>query len=305
MKKTAAHKEMLWTIKLSFLVSILLFGVKAYAAYITDSVAIFSDAAESLVHVFVVGFSLYSLILSLKPADTNHPYGHEKITFFSAGFEGALIMFASFYILYEAVERVSFGGEAAFLGLGSLLLLFAIATNFFLSLYLIKQGKKFHSLILEANGKHILADCWTSVGAIIALLLVDLTGIALFDSIVAMIIGLGILFTGLHLVRQSIGGLMDQRDESLHRKVAHHLAKITRDLQLDYHHLRERVMGQTILIEFHLLFPNDIHLLKAHELASQVESELKKALPMPADIISHLEPIEDHDQTHKKYGLPL
>ena len=296
---------MMWAMKLSFFIGIFLFWVKAFAAYITDSVAIFSDAAESLVHVFVVGFSLYSLWLSQKPADSNHPYGHEKISFFSAGFEGALIMFASFYILYEAIERISFGREASYLGLGSMLLLFAIATNLILSLYLIRQGKKHHSLILEANGKHILTDCWTSIGALIALGLVNVTGIYAFRPAVAILIAFGILFTGFHLMKKSIGGLMDERDNALHRKIAQALSKITNSLHLDYHHLRERAMGHKILIEFHLLFPTDVQLLKAHEMASQVESELKQALPMPTDILTHLEPMQDHDQTHKKYGLPL
>lgn len=291
--------------QLSFGVGAFLFGVKAFAAYLTDSVAIFSDAAESLVHLFVVGFSLYSLWLSLKPADRNHPYGHEKISFFSAGFEGALIMFASFYIFYEAFERISFGREASNIGIGSVLLLFAVATNFILGFYLIGQGKKHHSLILEANGKHILTDCWTSVGALIALTLVDLTGISFFDPLIAALIALGILITGIQLVRKSIGGLMDQRDNALHDEVGRALRKITSAQDLDFHHLREREMGQKILIEFHLLFPTDLPLFKAHEMASKVESELKKSLSRPSEVLTHLEPIHDHDKTHKKYGLPL
>jgi len=299
------QKEMNFCMRLSFFVGVFMLLCKSYAYIITRSTAILSDAAESVIHVLAVGFAAYSMWLSLKPADIDHQYGHEKVVFFSAGLEGATIILAAFFIYYESIPKLIFGGEIENIGIGAFLIIAAILINLILSLYLMRKGKKHRSLILEANGKHILTDCWTSFGAIIALGLVKITGIALFDPLIAILAATNILWTGSKLIRRSVSGLMDEIDPVLHEKIVNNLQRETSRNHLEFHHLRERPLGHKVLIEFHLIFPRDLMLAKAHEMASQIEHTLKSSLDMEAEILTHLEVKKYHDEIHKKYGLPI
>ncbi|HEX9828676.1 MAG TPA: cation diffusion facilitator family transporter, partial [Bacteroidota bacterium] len=165
-----------FAIALSLVVGFLMLAGKTYAYAITGSAAILSDAAESVVHVVAVGFAAFSLWLSLKPADTSHPYGHEKIGYFSAGMEGMMIVLAAMYILYEAIMKWLGGLQLQNLGTGVLYTAAATAINAALGGYLIWQGKRHKSIILIANGKHVLTDSWTSFGVIVGLLLTIWTG---------------------------------------------------------------------------------------------------------------------------------
>lgn len=301
----ADQANMKFAMRLSFGIGIFMLFLKTYAYSITGSAAILSDAAESVIHIFAIGFAVYSMQLSLKPADEDHLYGHEKISFFSAGFEGAVIICAAFYILYESVSKIIFGFELEHIGIGLLFTAIAVVINLVLSFYLIQRGRKYHSIILEANGKHILTDCWTSVAVIIALLLVQFTQISLFDPIIAIFAALNILRTGGNLIKKSIGGLMDQIDPLLNKKIVEILKKETEKKDLSFHHLRHRLSGHKVLIEFHLLFPKNIKLAEAHTAACQIESHVKNSLDMQADIFTHLEPQEGHDEIHKRYGLVI
>lgn len=296
-------KEMNFAMRLSFIVGILLMGVKTYAYSITGSAAILSDASESVIHVFAVGFAAYSMWLSLKPADKEHLYGHEKIGFFSAGFEGALIIIAACYIFYKSLYKIIFGFELENIDSGLEFTVSVIAINLFLGFYLIKKGKKYKSIVLEANGKHTLTDCWTSVGVIAALVLVKVTGIALFDPLIALLASLNILWTGSKLIKRSISGLMDRADLDLNERISGVLEKETTSRNLEFHHLRHRHSGHKVFIEFHLLFPQDMKLSIAHEMASEIEATLQESLDLEADIVTHLEPKETHDIVHQKYGL--
>lgn len=290
---------------ISFLVALLLFSIKVFAYLLTGSAAILSDASEGAIHVLAVGFAVYSMRLSLKPADSDHLYGHEKISYFSAGCEGATIIIAAFYILYNAGHKVLFGYQLQNLEMGLLFTLVALMVNSALGLYLIQQGRQSKSFILEANGKHVLTDSWTSLGVIVALVLVRFTGIEAFDPLVAMITAIIILFTGVKLVKRSVGGLMDQADVRLHHKIATLLNNETASRGLQYHHLRDRQAGHKVFIDFHLLFPRDVKLAAAHEMASEIEASLGAALDLESEIVTHLEPKTGHDAIHKKYGLPV
>ncbi len=283
---------------LSLGVGFLMLVAKMLAYGITGSVAILSDAAESVVHVVAVSFAAYSLRLSLKPPDRSHLYGHDKVAFFSAGFEGAMIVMAAFYIIFVSIQKWVVGLRLENLGAGTLLVLLAAIINGALGGYLVWVGKKHHSLILEANGKHVLTDCWTSLGVIMGLTLTLLTGWLHFDPILAIVVALNILWSGAKLMRRSIGGLMDEVDletEALIKKV---LGEKAAELGLVYHGLRHRNAGNTIWVEFHLLFPKGIPLESAHALATQIEEDVESALPAKAEVISHLETIEDHQQVH-------
>lgn len=297
------QQDMNFAMRLSFLVGIFMLLIKTYAYYITGSTAILSDAAESVIHIFAVGFAAYSMWLSLKPPDENHLYGHDKVNFFSAGFEGALIIIAAIFIIYESSIKILFGFEIESVNEGIFLIIASVLINAALSFYLIRKGEKHHSLILEANGKHILTDCLTSLGVITALILVKFTGITLFDPVIAIFMAINILWTGSKLVKKSISGLMDQIEPDLHRQILENIQRETKQKELEFHHLRHRFSGNKVFIEFHLLFPKNIMLQEAHDVSSEIEANMKKLLRVPSEIFIHIEPQENHDQIHKKYGL--
>ena len=297
------QKDMNFAMRLSFSIGVLMLFIKTYAYYITGSTAILSDASESVIHVFAVGFSTYSMWLSHKPADDNHPYGHEKISYFSAGFEGSMIIIAAAFILYEAIHKIIYGVESENIDSGMLFIVAATLINLVLGCYLTFKGKKYRSIILEANGKHILTDCWTSIAVLAALVLVKFTEISLFDPIVACLAAFNILWTGSKLLRRCVSGLMDQADPIIHRQIVCILDREASERNVEYHRLRDRLSGHKIFIEFHLLLPADISLSEAHEIATQIEVNIKNALDIQSEVLSHIEPRESHDLIHNKYGL--
>ena len=287
-----------FAMRLSLGTGFLMLAMKVTAYWITGSVAILSDAAESVVHVVAVSFAAYSLWLSQKPPDRSHHYGHEKIAFFSAGFEGAMIMLAAFYIIYVSVQRWLTGLRLENLGTGTLLTLAAALINGALGLYLVWVGRKHRSLILEANGKHVLTDSWTSFGVVGGLTLALITGWLPLDPILAIVVALNILWTGGKLMRQSVGGLMDEVDEELEARVRTLLSEMTREAGVEFHGLRQRNAGNTVWVEFHLLFSKGTLLDSAHTLATRIEDRLQQELGVKAEVISHLETLEDHHEVH-------
>ena len=275
-------------------------GGKTYAAMITGSSAILSDAAESVVHIVAVAFAAFSLSLSLKPADLNHPYGHDKISFFSAGWEGMMIVLAAAYIIYEAISRWIAGPELHNLDTGTIFVAAAALINAGLGAYLVWQGKRYSSLILVANGKHVLTDVWTSLGVIAGLLLTIWTGWLTFDPILAILVALNIVWSGGKLIRQSVGGLMDEGNPELEQRLRSILDDETAKRGLRYHELRYRSTGTSMWVDFHLLFPKGSFIEDAHWKATEIEAAIKSSLTTPVTIVSHLEPIEGHDQTHQE-----
>ena len=195
-----------FAMRLSLGVGFFMLASKIAAYWLTGSAAILSDAAESVVHIVAVSFAAYSLWLSLKPPDRSHLYGHDKISFFSAGFEGAMIVMAAFYIIYVSVQKWMAGLKLEHLGLGTGLIVLASLINGGLGFFLIAIGRKHRSLILEANGRHVLTDCWTSIGVVIGLTLAMFTGWLEFDPLVAILVALNILWSG------------GQSDSALHRR---------------------------------------------------------------------------------------
>jgi cation diffusion facilitator family transporter len=271
---------------------------KVVAYVVTGSAAILSDAAESVVHVVAVTFAAYSLWYSNRPADETHPYGHDKISFFSAGFEGGMIVVAAIYIIYEAIYKWITGLELQNLGIGTVLVATAAALNGALGAYLIWQGKRFRSLILEANGRHVLTDCFTSVGVIVSLILVQLTGWLVFDPILAILVAINILISGGRLMRRSIAGLMDEVDPGLGDRLRRLLEELVAERGVAYHCLRYRSIGNRLWVEFHLLFPRGTEIEEAHRVATELEMELDRRLKTPVEVMTHLESIEGHAQAH-------
>ena len=290
----------MFAIRLSFAFGILMLAIKWYAYSLTGSTAIFSDAAESVIHIIGVGFAVFSLWYSFQPADEEHTYGHHKISYFSAGFEGALIILAAIYIIYISINRLIFGIEISNLDKGTYFTFAASVINLILGLYLVWKGKKTNSIILVANGKHVLTDSWTSFGVVGGLLLTWVTGWLPFDPLVAIAAALNILWSGSKLVRQSIGGLMDEGSKKTADSIRKILEKETVNKDLEYHQLRFRESGNILWIEFHLLFPKGTLLENAHNIATELEKTIKNRLNMQANIISHLEPLEMHDEIHSE-----
>jgi cation diffusion facilitator family transporter len=280
-------------------VGLLMLAGKMSAYLMTGSAAILSDAAESVIHVVAVAFAAFSLSLSFRPADSRFRYGYERISFFSAGFEGALIVLAAIYIIIIAVRKWLAGIELANLGGGTLLILGAAVLNGLLGWYLIRTGRHTHSMILEADGKHVLADSITSLGVVIGLCLVHLTGWRPFDPICAIAVALNILWSGGRLVWRAFRGLMDYADPSLGRALGEKLHELCSELDVRYHGVRYRSTGYRTMVEVHLLFPFEVSLGEAHRVATAIEERLPLDFEHPVEVVTHLEALEDHARIHQ------
>jgi len=273
---------------ISLVVGFSMFFFKIGAYLITGSAAIFSDAAESVVHVMATSMALYSIILSSRPADDSHPYGHGNVEYFSAGIEGLLIAFAAIFIIYEGVNAIITGPELKQLGIGAIVITFASVINLLLGNFLIKTGKKTNSLTLVADGKHVLTDSITSFGVIVAVILVIITDIQILDPIIAILIALNILLTGYKLIRESIGGLMNEVKPEMLNQLSNKLVSIKKDYWIDIHELRFWQSGDKVFIDFHLILPYYFNIKQSHEEESLIESELQKDFAQ-ADLKVHLD----------------
>jgi cation diffusion facilitator family transporter len=251
-----------------------------------------------VIHVIAVGFASFSLRLSTRPASHHFLDGYERITFFSAGFEGALIVVAAIAILVESTREWIAGLQLHNLSSGVLLILAAGILNAGLGYYLIRTGRRTHSLILEANGKHVLTDSWTSFGVVGGLGLVLLTHWKPFDPLVAIAVAANILWSGGRLVWRSAVGLLDYSDPQAGRRIRERLDAICTELGIQYHGVRFRTTGYRQIIEVHLLFPRLTPVSEAHALATVLEERLPNELGMPAEVITHLESLEDHADVH-------
>jgi cation diffusion facilitator family transporter len=287
-----------FAIRLSLVFGFVMLIGKATAYFMTHSAAIFSDAAESVIHVIAVGFAAFSLRLSTKPASSEFLYGYERITFFSAGFEGALIVVAAVLIIFESMRKWSAGLQLENLSAGVLLILVAGILNAGLAYYLLRIGRRTNSIILEANGKHVLTDSWTSFGVVGGLGLVLLTGWKPFDPLVAIAVAANILWSGGRLVWSSAVGLLDYSDPKAGREIRAKLDAICADLAIQYHGVRFRTTGCRQIIEVHLLFPGVTAVNEAHRLATILEERLPAELGVPAEVLTHLESLEDHADVH-------
>lgn len=292
------HRDAQFAMRLSFFAGVLMLAGKMSAYMITDSSAIFSDAAESVVHVVAVAFAVFSLWLSTRPAARKFQYGYERITFFSAGFEGAMIILAAFSILYTTIQKWRHGLTLEHLGNGVVLIVAAGLLNAGLGWYLLRVGKRNHSLILEADGKHVLTDSWTSFGVVAGLLLVLATGWKPFDPLVAIGVAINILWSGSRLFWESLKGLLDYSDPKVGHEIRGLLDTICDELGIQYHGVRFRTTGYRQIIEVHLLFPHSMSLGDAHRLATILEDRVAAGLSVPSEVTSHLESLEDHAEVH-------
>lgn len=283
-------KKFAW---LSVAASVVTIILKAGAWWLTGSVGLLSDAAESLVNLVAAIVALIAITIAERPADDDHQFGHSKAEYFSAGVEGAMIFIAAGSIIVLAVERLLNPQELEQLGVGLLVSVVASILNGIVGTMLIRAGRKHRSVTLTADGKHLLTDVITSVGVVVGVGLVWLTGWSALDPIVAIGVGINILFVGGGLVRKSAMGLMDATlsDED-NAAIEAVLDSYRRSGEVDFHELRTRESGVRRFVEFHVLVPGSWSVERAHDLVENVESEIRDKLP-DSHIASHIEPIED------------
>jgi len=293
-----AH-DMQFAMRLSLAFGVFMLGGKTAAYLITGSTAILSDASESVVHLVAVVFAWFSLWLSLRPANPRYLYGFERITFFSAGFEGAMIVLAALFIIGVTVRKWLTGLALENVGAGTLFTLVTAVMNAGLGWYLVRTGKRTQSLILEADGKHVLTDSWTSAGVVAGLALVMWTGWKPWDAICALAVALNILWSGGHLIWRSATGLLDTADPRTGNLLREKLDTLCGELGILYHGVRFRSTGQRLLVEVHLLFAGSQTVAEAHRLATLLEEQLAETLGQPAEVITHLEAQDDHEAVHR------
>jgi cation diffusion facilitator family transporter len=267
-------------------------ALKTLAWLLTGSVGLLSDAAESLVNLFAALVAVSALAWAVKPADENHLYGHAKAEYLSAGFEGALIVLAAVVIGVTATDRLLHPQALTDVGVGLVVSAVASSINLGVGMMLVRNGRRERSITLEADGKHLLTDVWTSAGVIVGVGAVAITGWERLDGIVALAVAANIVFTGARLMRESMAGVMDRAlDDPDRREIAHVLSSF-RARGIDFHAVRTRRAGRRAFISTHVLVPGTWSVQQGHDLAEEVEAALREKLPY-ATVFTHLEPVED------------
>jgi cation diffusion facilitator family transporter len=278
---------------LSVAAAIATIALKTLAWWVTGSVGLLSDALESLVNLAAALLALSMLRLAATPPDRDYPYGFSKAEYFSAGIEGALIVLAAGGILFAATPRLIAPEplDAPLLGLG--LSFIASLINLGAAFVLIRAGKRHHSITLEADGKHLMTDVWTSAAVIVGVALVFITGWLRLDPLIALAVALHIIWTGIGLVRRSIAGLLDAaigRDDQ--DEVTRIFNEYSRRYAVKFHAFRTRQAGARRFISFHLLVPDEWSVAQAHRLSEEIEERIRSLVPN-SGVFVHIEPISD------------
>ena len=266
--------------------------LKGVAWWLTGSVGLLSDALESFVNLAGALMALYVLTLAAIPADEKHAYGHGKAEYFSSAFEGFLILLAAFSIAYAAIDRLLHPQALAEVGVGLAVSVVASLINLFAARELLKAGRAYNSITLEADAKHLMTDVWTSVGVIIGVALVWLSGWLWLDPVIALLVAANIVWTGWQLLHRSASGLMDAAIPQEHIDAIEVVLAKYRAQGLDFHALRTREAGRQAFISMHVLVPGKWTVQSGHDLVEQIEAEIRAAVPF-SHITTHLEPIED------------
>lgn len=277
---------------LALLIGIALMGAKFLAWWLTKSNAILSDALESIINIVAGAFGLYSLVLAAKPKDKNHPYGHGKIEFLSAGFEGALISIAGVLVIGKALYNMVYPQELDALKIGAYLTALTGGINFILGMQLEIQGTKHNALILKASGKHLQTDAWSSLGILIGIALVLITRMPILDNILAVAFGFFILYSGFGLVRHSIAGIMDEADYRIMHKFVAQLQKHRVENWVDIHNFRVIKYGGNLHIDCHLTLPWYLNTKEAHHEVKALEHVAHTFRKQPVEWFIHVDPCE-------------
>lgn len=289
MQKTSLKKF----IYLAIAAAIATISLKMLAYFLTGSVGLFSDALESVVNLIAAVVALFMITLAEKPADEEHAYGHHKAEYFSSAIEGGLIVLAAFSIIWSAIPRIIHPQPLENIGIGLLVAIGASVINLVVGLVLIKNGRKNHSITLEADGKHLMTDVYTSIGVLIGIGLVHFTGLLVLDGIVAVAVAINILWTGYQLMRRSAHGLLDSAlPESELLKITTAL-DLYKEQNLEYHSLMTRQAGQRKFVSLHILLPGKLTIQEGHDMVEKIERNIRDLFDAPVTVFTHLEPVED------------
>jgi len=267
-------------------------ALKSAAYLLTGSVGLFSDALESLVNLVAALVAVWALSLATRPADAEHAYGHSKAEYIASAVEGLLILVAAFSIGWAAIERLFELRALEQVWLGLAISIVAAGVNGGVALILLRAGNRLRSITLRADAHHLLTDVWTSVGVVIAVVLVALTGWLILDPLIALAVAANIVWTAIRLLRDTANSVLD------HALPAADQARITAILApyaaqgVAFHAVRTRIAGQRRFISLHILVPGAWTVQRGHELAEQIEQQIRAALPK-STVFTHLEPKED------------
>ena len=245
-------------------IAVILFALKLAAYYLTQSVAVLTDALESTVNVLAGLIGLYSLHIAAKPRDEDHPYGHGKAEFLSAAVEGSLVLMAGFIIIYEGLTDLIHPNQIRGLDKGIYIIAFTAIVNFIVGTYCVYKGKRNNSIQLVAGGKHLQTDTWSTTGIIFGLILIWYTKLPWLDGVVALLFAGLILYTGYHILRKSIAGIMDEADVKLLQDLVAYLNTHRRENWVDLHNLRVIKYGDGLHVDCHLTLPWYLNVLEAH-----------------------------------------
>jgi cation diffusion facilitator family transporter len=282
--------QILRTQQIAVALGLVIMLVKFAAYYFTHSNTILTDALEGIVNIVAGGFALYSLFISAKPKDIDHPYGHGKIEFISAGFEGVMIIVASILIVWKSVLGFIHPEKIAHLEFGIVLVTASGIANYALGFFLMRSAKKHRSLILEADGAHLKSDGYISAAILIGVLVIWLTGIQSLDNVFAIIGGIIISFTGFKLIRKSLQGIMDETDISIINPIIAHLETYRHDAWIDIHNLRVIQYGSTLHIDCHVTMPWYYTLEQTHAELESIDHHIAEFSAYPVEVFIHPDP---------------
>jgi cation diffusion facilitator family transporter len=277
---------------LSIAAAIITITLKGLAYYLTGSVGLLSDALESLVNLAAALIALVILMVASRPPDEDFSYGYTKAEYFSSGIEGALILLAAVSICWTSVERLISPQPIEQIGIGLLICTLASFVNFVVAKILLKAGKTHHSITLEADAHHLMTDVWTSVGVILGVGMVKITGWQRLDPIIAILVGINIIWSGISLVRRSAAGLMDVAIPETEQKILSKVLEPYIKDGMEFHAIRTRQSGTRQFLSMHALVPPMWTVQQGHDLVEKVEADIHKVLPR-LHILIHLEPQGD------------
>jgi cation diffusion facilitator family transporter len=293
-----------YPILLSIAAALVTLALKWTAYFVTGSVGLLSDAAESFVNLFTAVIAFLALWYAAKPVDTEHTYGHEKIEYFSAGLEGVVVLAAAVGLGWYAFGRLLTPTPLEAPEWGICIALVASLINWGVAQILLREGKARDSLTLQADGQHLMTDVWTSIAVVIGLVLVWLTQLLRLDPLVGLLASAKVAWTGLDLIRVSFNGLMDHALPVAEQAAVRSAVESRLRPGMDYHALRTRQAGPRRFVDFHLLVPGNLTVRRAHEITAEVEEAVRAALP-GVEITVHIEPIEDQAAWEDSALLPL
>lgn len=301
----ASHGSLTKWAWLSIAAAVVTIGLKLGAYALTGSVGLLSDALESLVNLVAAIIALIALTIAARPADARHHYGHGKIEYFSAGAEGLMIVVAAILIVYEAVQRLFDPQPLQDVGIGLVITVVATVINGVVGYLVIRAGRRARSLTLVADGKHLMTDVWTSIGVIIGVALVGLTGWLPLDSLIALAVAANIIWTAISLIRAAVRGLLDHsmadEDVAVIKGILTSVMDEYPAGEVSFHALQTRESGRERFVSVHALVPGHWTVATGHDLVERCEAAVRAALP-GVHMISHLEPIEDPRSHGDSFG---